>query len=457
LPIEPPREGDKWFMQVAIEAGVKDPSELKKLNRYRCHQQVLYVSNVLDAGGKCLDKHYLSRRCEEGNRSSLNFPTEKPPQGHILLWRQVLYAVAPRGWVQTRVGRFLKKGHKVWEWRYSKEDMKVYQHKGHIMDIYCPSMVPTYVNRPNFWSRTRVDVPLKEVRKICTMKEVGNIGVHIVSLHTPMPPIKAAPCNFWEAIHGGGNTWLWDNLVDSGDTSWIAEAIADNSCVTVMDGSYMKEVYPNVNSAAFVFECSKGRGRLMGTYVKVTPNASSYQGELLGLMAIHLILRGVHEVSPGLTGSVHILSDCLGALYKVENLPPYQIPTQCRHSDILKNIMVNCSKLSFKRIFSHIKAHQDNGFEYGSLTRNAQLNCQMDYHTKKAIWETTLDPESPTRQFPLKPICVFLGKNKLTLDKGEKLKFWVQQQLARSYFHNANIVYGPQFNTIDWEMVHTTL
>jgi hypothetical protein len=104
LLIESPWEGDKWFMQAAMEAGVKDPSELKKLNKYRCHQQVLYVFNVLDAGGKCLDKQYLSRRRKEENWSSLIFPAEKPPQGHISLWRQVLYAVAPRGWVQTRAG-----------------------------------------------------------------------------------------------------------------------------------------------------------------------------------------------------------------------------------------------------------------------------------------------------------------------------------------------------------------
>ncbi len=56
LPIEPPREGDKWFMQVAMEAGVTSPTELLQLNRYRCHQQVLYLSNILDAGDKCLDK-----------------------------------------------------------------------------------------------------------------------------------------------------------------------------------------------------------------------------------------------------------------------------------------------------------------------------------------------------------------------------------------------------------------
>jgi hypothetical protein len=208
MPIDPPWEGDKWFIQAAMEAGVTNTIELVKLNKYRCHQQVLYVSDILDAGGKCLDKRYLTRRQEEEYWSNLIFPTEKPPQGHISLWHQVLYAVAPRGRVQTRVGKFQQKGHKFWEWRYSKEDRKVYHHKGQVMDIYSPSTVLAYVNQPNCWSRSRVEVPLDEVGDICTMKEVGNIGIHNVSSHTPMPPTRAAPTNFWEAMQGWGNTWL---------------------------------------------------------------------------------------------------------------------------------------------------------------------------------------------------------------------------------------------------------
>jgi hypothetical protein len=75
----------------------------------------------------------------------------------------------------------------------------------------------------------------------------------------------------------------------------------------------MKDTYPQLNSAAFVFECTKGRGRLWGSFVKHTPYAGSYRGKLLGLMAIHLILRAVN-------GSVDILPDCLGALNKVNSL-----------------------------------------------------------------------------------------------------------------------------------------
>jgi hypothetical protein len=121
---------------------------------------------------------------------------------------------------------------------------------------------------------------------------------------------------------------MWDSLHIRGDISWLEVSIAENTCMAVTDGSYMKEVYPFLNSAAFVFECTRGRGHIVGSFVERTPEAGSYRGELLGLMAIHLILKGVNEFNPMLQGLIHILSDCLGALWKVENLPPHRIPAK---------------------------------------------------------------------------------------------------------------------------------
>jgi hypothetical protein len=251
---------------------------------------------------------------------------------------------------------------------------------------------------------------------------------------------------------------MWDSLHISGNTSWLEAAIAENTCMVVTDGSYMKEVYPLLNSAAFVFECTRGRGRIVGSFVEKTPDAGSYRGELLGLMAINLILKGVHVFNPTLQDSVHILSDCLGALNKVENLPPYSIPTRCSHSDILKNIMINCVGWLFKRIFSHVKAHQDDGEEYRNLDWESQLNCQMDYHAKWAIWLAVerQQQDMATKSFPLEPICVFLGRNKLTSDKGDQLRFWAHKQLARTRFYEARII-TEGFDLVDWESVYAAL
>jgi len=113
----------------------------------------------------------------------------------------------------------------------------------------------------------------------------------------------------------------------TGSTDWIAQAIADNSLVAMTDGSYVKEHYPELCSVACVLECTKGWGRLAGLFAEASVVANAYSGELLGLMAVHLLLLAVKMVSPGLSGSAEIYSDCIGALGLVAKLPPYRIPS----------------------------------------------------------------------------------------------------------------------------------
>jgi hypothetical protein len=54
---------------------------------------------------------------------------------------------------------------------------------------------------------------------------------------------------------------------------------------------------------------------------------SAPRGKFLGLMAIYLILIAADRVWGTLGGQVAVYSDCLGALGRVANLPPYRIPT----------------------------------------------------------------------------------------------------------------------------------
>jgi hypothetical protein len=70
---------------------------------------------------------------------------------------------------------------------------------------------------------------------------------------------------------------MWDNLQIMGDIGWIAEAITDNTLLAITDGSHMKDLYLQFNSAAFVLECTKGRGRLMGSFAEHTTDACSYR------------------------------------------------------------------------------------------------------------------------------------------------------------------------------------
>jgi hypothetical protein len=61
-PIKPPQEGEKWFMQAVVEAGFTLAQEMTILNHFRCHQEVIYLLDMFDVGGRCLDRRYLDHR-----------------------------------------------------------------------------------------------------------------------------------------------------------------------------------------------------------------------------------------------------------------------------------------------------------------------------------------------------------------------------------------------------------
>jgi len=128
---------------------------------------------------------------------------------------------------------------------------------------------------------------------------------------------------------------MWDDLMMVGGTEWIAEAAKDKSLVTVTDRSCLKELYPNLCSAAFVFDFSKGYGRIAGAFPEKYMVANVYHGELVGLMTVHLLLLSVNKIDLSLPGLMQIFSDCLGTLSRVVDWIPHRIPTNCRHSEIL--------------------------------------------------------------------------------------------------------------------------
>ncbi len=102
-------------------------------------------------------------------------------------------------------------------------------------------------------------------------------------------------------------------------------------------------------------------------------------------MEIYLLLVSVNRVHNTLVGSGEVVSDCLGALKRVVHLPPYCIPLCCKHSDILKNILVNCQDLSFTLYYSHMKAHQDSNVAFNKLCQKLQLNCICNHLVKQRI------------------------------------------------------------------------
>jgi hypothetical protein len=186
--------------------------------------------------------------------------------------------------------------------------------------------------------------------------------------------------------------------------------------LAVADGSYIRKQHPDLCAAAFILECTRHQGMLVGSFPEAFKAANAFQGELLGLMAIHLLLLAVNTVSPGLAGWVKIYLDCLGALGRTAELPPYCIPTRCKHSDVLKMILGTCGGLSFHREYIHVEAHQDDLKRWEDLLREAQLNAACDAAAKAMLRLQDITDLPQQEPFPLELLCMFVEGTKMTSD-----------------------------------------
>ena len=61
IPLQFPRERDSWIMAEFIRMDY-DTQSLCRLNRVRLHQQVIFLSDVMDASGRAIESKYLEER-----------------------------------------------------------------------------------------------------------------------------------------------------------------------------------------------------------------------------------------------------------------------------------------------------------------------------------------------------------------------------------------------------------
>ena len=227
---------------------------LRRLNRVRLFQQVLFLSDVLGASGKSLDTKYLRRRRENEQWSKLRFPKKKPPRKDVVLWAEALQQVAPGGHMADRLGRFLAPAHKIWSWRLDTDAGRLCHHHEGGMDVYTKTQSSgRNIRSSNRWSIHLRNQPPEKRGGICTISEISPTVVGLVSTASSPRP-KTLPTCFIDVLLKWNSTWMWDSLRLVGDDHWIEDSIRAGTLVAVTDGSYIRERYPNLCSAAFVFE-----------------------------------------------------------------------------------------------------------------------------------------------------------------------------------------------------------
>ena len=112
IPLLQPIKRDKWMMMELKRKGHLT-EYLRRLNRVRVHQQVLFLSDVLGASVKSLDKKYLKQRGEGEKWSTFQFPKEISPRKDFRLWQQAIAQLIPAGGIVDIIGNFKAHPHKI--------------------------------------------------------------------------------------------------------------------------------------------------------------------------------------------------------------------------------------------------------------------------------------------------------------------------------------------------------
>ncbi len=89
---------------------------------------------------------------------------------------------------------------------------------------------------------------------------------------------------------------MWED-VKEGDTNveWIRDALINGTFIGVTDSSYDREKAKTISGTGWIIVCRSSQRTLRGSFFKISTKAGSYQGKLLGLVALHTFVTAVTQ------------------------------------------------------------------------------------------------------------------------------------------------------------------
>jgi hypothetical protein len=220
------------------------------------------------------------------------------------------------------LGKWIHQSHRHWEWYYHPQVDILVQHTGDEMWKYClcPREENAFSTR-NSHIFGRVGHWLPNDLKGFLPATVRYDGAKVDLLGSG-PPLcwrqDRDPEEFWDYLHSWGGEWLWDNIYTPFGFDAVVDAKAGGSAILVTDGSYSQKIRSEIDGAGWLIYC-RARKKVVfkGTTFESCAQAGSYRGELLGLLAVHLMVLAVekfYDLAPGPQGLV--ACDNLGGLNK---------------------------------------------------------------------------------------------------------------------------------------------
>jgi hypothetical protein len=174
-------------------------------------------------------------------------------------------------------------------------------------------------------------------------------------------------------------------LDKTSDTKWIATALTKGTVLISTNGLYSWKRAPHVCKTGWALACRVAQRVITGSFHKFSCNASSYWGELLGIVAAHkLILHTAQYYHLSLV-SGRIYCDSQSALRrgstKQRRVQPGTQKANLFHTLGYIHQLIPNATLTYK----WVKRHQDNKTAWSRLKLPAQLNITCNRLAEEAV------------------------------------------------------------------------
>jgi hypothetical protein len=316
--------------------------------------------------------------------------------------------------------------------------------------IYTPTSNPfarRTTSRQSFIS-DRVAMGASDIHTYANITHVqqGHVLLHsTIPMYVPSSPVSG----FEKTIRHFANQSLWVSLDYNGDGSWILDSMLVQSPIIIHDGSYMKEISPDICSAATMIYCLITKYRCKCTWAKRSAFSGSYRGEILGGIMTQLILNAASSSYKDCIPPVIVDCDNNGVVSH-SNIPLWSLPTNQPQADVLSVFKHLVSIQPFPVKVNYVQSHTDKTKKWQDCTLKEQINIKVDRLTKKALKAAHCTGQFIGGTFLYKQIWVTMGGKKVTGPLCLELEEFWDRSTARRFFNEKGIVLSAHFDMIWW-------
>ena len=337
----------------------------------------LFLSDIVAADGRRLDPKYLNPPCGDWPaESSYFFAEERSTRADWEAWSRFWKDLTGPGLVLARpLGNWVSPSHRPWRWYFDSVSNE--------LDFCTEAGVIPYAERGGHRTRSgrsffprEVAVEERPPRGVpATVTRTDEGGVRLLCRGSPLAQRSLPPLRFFDFLRRRGGEWMWTNIVNEGrDLRWVEAAMRNGTVIWVTDGSYNRKAAPHVSGAGWMLHCTASGRRLFGSFYERSPNAGSYRAELLGLLAIHVLVAALEEYFNLPPHDGKICCDNRGALYKSQE-ERRRISVGASQADIKRALRSAKAGLRARLTYEWVESHQDRYKLWYQLTLPQQLNC----------------------------------------------------------------------------------